>query len=123
MQGTSGGRRRLRVFRKASTGDPVFRSELLRGVWQCRRHDVRRRNPHVLLPDPETFREESKVSIPGHQQTPDPARPPEQPWDEAEVNLLRKIPKMKNQAGYRLKEDFEAFEPPSTYYIQSENVL
>ena len=56
-------------------------------------------------------------------QTPDSARAPEQPRDEAEVNLLRKIPKMKNQAGYRLKEDFEAFEPPSTYYIQSENVL
>ena len=63
-----GGRRRLWVFRKASTGeteilfricwyknvcclgDPVFRAELLRGVWQRWRHDVRRRNPHVLLP-------------------------------------------------------------------------
>ena len=132
-------------------GDPVLSPELLRGVWQRRRDDVRRRDSYVLLPgentlhqfsdleskskyhqfsDPEAFREESKVSIPGHQQVKYPSTYPKQGqsvttdfpgprpravprttlgWSGSE----EEIPKKKNQGGYTY----------STYYIQSENVL
>ena len=45
-----GCRGRLRVLREAPAGDAVQRPQLLRRVRQRRRHDVRRRDTHVLFP-------------------------------------------------------------------------
>lgn len=58
-------------------------------------------------------------------QTPDSAWSTEQPWDEAEVNLKYQKRIHEKSGGLQIKEeeDFEEFETPSTYYIQSENVL
>ena len=58
-------------------------------------------------------------------QAPDPARSPEQPWDEAEVKRKYQKRIHEKSGGLHIKEeeDFEEFEIPSTYYIQSENVL
>ena len=44
---------RVRVFREAAAGDAVLRAQLLRRVRQRRRHDVRRRDAHVLLSNTE----------------------------------------------------------------------
>ena len=58
-------------------------------------------------------------------QAPDPARATEQPRDEAEVKRKYQKRIHEKSGGLHIKEeeDFEEFEIPSTYYIQSENVL
>ena len=58
-------------------------------------------------------------------QAPDSAWSPEQPWDEAEVKRKYQKRIHEKSGGLQIKEeeDFEEFEIPSTYYIQSENVL
>ena len=48
-----GCRGRLRVLRQASAGHPLLRTQLLRRVRQRGRHDERRRDPHVLIPNTE----------------------------------------------------------------------
>ena len=48
-----GCRGRLRVLRQASAGHTLLRTQLLRRVRQRGRHDERRRDPHVLIPNTE----------------------------------------------------------------------
>ena len=59
-----GRRGRLRVLRQAATGHALLRAQLLRGVRQRGRHDVRRRDAHVLIPDPQGEPEmQTKINI------------------------------------------------------------
>lgn len=46
-----GGAGRLRVFRQAKAGHSVFGAQLLRRIRQRRRHNVRRRNTDLFVPD------------------------------------------------------------------------
>lgn len=46
----TGSGRRLRILRQAAAGHAVFGTQLLRRVRQCRSHDERGRDSHVLLP-------------------------------------------------------------------------
>lgn len=70
LPGSPGGGGRVRVLREAAAGDAVLGAELLRRVRQRGRHDVRRRDAHVLLPDIKTVREEGEIPIQRHQQRP-----------------------------------------------------
>jgi len=56
---SAGGGGRVRVLRPAAAGDHLQRAQLLRRVRQRGRHDERRRDAHVQLPDPQTSREEA----------------------------------------------------------------
>jgi hypothetical protein len=46
----SGGGGRLRIFRQAAAGYPLFGAKLLRGIRQRGRNDVGRRDANVLIP-------------------------------------------------------------------------
>mmetsp|Transcript_339 Transcript_339/g.792 ORF Transcript_339/g.792 Transcript_339/m.792 type:complete len:211 (+) Transcript_339:1177-1809(+) len=55
----------VRILRPPSARHPLLRAELLRRVRQRRCHDERRRDAHVLLPNPQASREEATLPVPG----------------------------------------------------------
>ncbi len=63
MQGASGSRIRVRIFCKASTGDSVQCTELLRLVWQFRGNNECGRVIDVFIPDIEVEQEEKVITI------------------------------------------------------------